>query len=44
MIYDSRSPHYRDLLDTYYLPEQYFDPPCTAAELNPQGESRWIFE
>ncbi|HEY4177626.1 MAG TPA: penicillin acylase family protein [Kofleriaceae bacterium] len=44
VIYDSRSPHYRDLLDSYYLTEQYFVPPRTADEINAQGESRWIFE
>src|SRR5690606_32198210 len=27
VIYDSHSPHYRDLLDNHYLPEQHFDAP-----------------
>ena len=43
VIFDSRSPHYRDLLDTYYLPEQHFDAPYLTDELIRDGESRWVF-
>ena len=43
VIYDSRSPHYRDLLDDYYLAEKHFDAPFTVDEINSAGESRWLF-
>ena len=43
VIYDKRSPHYRDLLDTYYLPLQHFDAPFTVAEIVAVGENRWEF-
>ena len=43
VIYDSRSPHYRDLLDDYYLAEKHFDAPFTVEEINTAGESRWLF-
>lgn len=44
VIYDSRSPHYRDLLDNYYLKEQHFEAPYASyQDLVPLGESRWIF-
>ena len=43
VIYDKRSPHYRDLLDTYYLPLQHFDAPYTVAEIVAAGENRWEF-
>ncbi|MBV8761425.1 MAG: penicillin acylase family protein [Deltaproteobacteria bacterium] len=42
-IYDSRSPHYRDLLDNYYLPMTHFDAPYTVPEIVAAGESRWDF-
>lgn len=42
-IYDSRSPHYRDLLDTYYLPQTHFDAPFSIPEIVAAGESRWEF-
>jgi len=43
-IYDSRSPHYRDLLDNYYLPEHHFDAPFQVSEIVRDGESRWEFQ
>jgi penicillin amidase len=44
VIYDSRSPHYRDLLDKYYLEETHFKAEYDDYEkLVPLGESRWIF-
>jgi penicillin G amidase len=43
VIYDSRSPHYRDLLDRFYLPEQHFDAPYTIDQIVLHGETRWEF-
>ena len=43
VIFDSRSPHYRDLLDKYYLPETHFDAPFLLAEIVRNGEVRWEF-
>jgi penicillin amidase len=43
VIFDSRSSHYRDLLDTYYLPEKHFDAPYLREEIVRDGESRWVF-
>ncbi|MEO7093512.1 MAG: penicillin acylase family protein [Polyangiales bacterium] len=43
VIYDPASPHYRDLLDTYYLPEKHFDAPYSVDEINQAGETRWVF-
>ena len=42
-IYDSTSPHYRDLLDTYYLPLQHFDAAFSIDEIVAAGESREEF-
>jgi len=42
-IYDSRSPHYRDLLDNYYLPQTHFDAPYSLTDIALAGESRWEF-
>ncbi len=42
-IFDSRSPHYRDLLDNYYLPQTHFDAPYAVPEIVAAGESRWEF-
>jgi penicillin amidase len=42
-IFDSRSPHYRDLLDNHYLPERHFDAPFQVAEIVRDGEARWEF-
>jgi len=44
VIYDSRSPHYRDLLDNYYLRERHFEAQYADYDaLIDIGESRWIF-
>lgn len=43
-IYDKRSPHYRDLLDNYYLPLKHFDAPFTVADIVANGETRWDFQ
>jgi len=42
-IYDRSSPHYRDLLDAYYLTNTYFDAPYSIAEILAAGEDRWVF-
>ena len=42
-IYDKRSPHYRDLLDNYYLKLDHFDAPFTISDIVASGESRWDF-
>ena len=42
-IFDSRDPHYRDLLDQYYLPERHFDAPYLITQIVADGESRWEF-
>jgi penicillin G amidase len=43
-IFDSRSPHYRDLLDKSYLPEQHFDAPFNLLDVIFAGEERWTFD
>jgi penicillin G amidase len=43
-IYDSRSPHYRDLLDKYYLKQTHFDVPFEVSEIAAAGEERWTFQ
>ena len=43
VIYDSRSTHYRDLLDDYYLAQTHFDAPFTVSSIVEAGESRWLF-
>ena len=42
-IFDSGSPHYRDLLDNYYIPQQHFDAPITISDIVANGEARWEF-
>ncbi len=42
-IFDSRDPHYRDLLDGDYLAGTTFAAPYTTAEILAAGESRWDF-
>jgi penicillin G amidase len=44
VIYDPRSPHYRDLLDQHYLPEVHFDAPYLVPEIVRDGEVRWLFQ
>lgn len=43
VIYDSRSRHYRDLLDNYYLREVHFDAPYELVDIVRTGEVRWEF-
>jgi penicillin G amidase len=43
VIYDRSSPHYRDLLDTYYLPQRHFDVPFTVGDVVAKGEEHWVF-
>ena len=43
VIFDSRDPHYRDLLDQYYLAERHFDAPYLIEQIVADGESRWEF-
>jgi penicillin G amidase len=42
-IFDSRSPHYRDLLDKSYRPEVHFNAPFEPFEVITNGEERWLF-
>jgi penicillin amidase len=41
MVFDTFSKHYRDLLDGYWLGDEYFDVPWTSAEIVASAESRW---
>jgi penicillin amidase len=41
-IYDPSSPHFRDLMDNYYIPNDHFDVPFTTAEIVEHGEGRWV--
>jgi hypothetical protein len=43
VIYDRASPHYRDLLDNYYIPQTHFDAPFTVPDIVAHGEDRWVF-
>jgi penicillin amidase len=43
VIFDSRSPHYRDLLDKYYLPQTHFDAPFLVPDIVAAGEDHWVF-
>ena len=42
-IFDTRSPHYRDLLDQSYLADQPFAAPDTIDDIVAAGETRWVF-
>jgi acyl-homoserine lactone acylase PvdQ len=42
-VYDRRSPHYRDLLDHYYLTGQTAEAPYAIGDIVAAGESRWVF-
>jgi penicillin amidase len=44
VIYDPKSPHYRDLLDQHYLTEKHFDAPYLVPEIVRDGETRWLFQ
>jgi len=43
VIFDSRSPHYRDLLDRAYRADSVLAVPYTIDEIVAAGESRWVF-
>jgi penicillin amidase len=43
VIYDRASPHYRDLMDEYYIPQTHFDAPFVVADIVAHGEDRWVF-
>ncbi|MEZ4362199.1 MAG: penicillin acylase family protein [Kofleriaceae bacterium] len=43
-VFDSRSAHYRDLLDNYYLKQVHFDVPFELPEIVSAGEERWTFQ
>jgi acyl-homoserine lactone acylase PvdQ len=43
VIYDRRSPHYRDLLDRSYLTDQLREAPSSTEQIVAAGESRWVF-
>jgi penicillin amidase len=43
VIYDRSSKHYRDLLDTYYIPQKHFDLPYATSDVIANGEERWVF-
>ncbi|MBK7535524.1 MAG: penicillin acylase family protein [Myxococcales bacterium] len=43
-IFDTRSPHYRDLLDNSYRPEQHFNAPFERRDVIATGEQRWLFQ
>ncbi|HEX4420364.1 MAG TPA: penicillin acylase family protein [Kofleriaceae bacterium] len=43
VIFDTRSPHYRDLLDQYYLTDRTFVAPDSTAQIVAAGETRWVF-
>ena len=42
-VYDRRSPHYRDVLDHYYLTGQTAEAPYAIGDIVAAGESRWVF-
>jgi penicillin amidase len=42
-VFDTRDPHYRDLLDAGYLTHTPFDVPFQIDDINERGESRWEF-
>jgi penicillin G amidase len=43
VIYDRRSPHYRDLLDRSYLTDQAFEAASSTEQIVAAGEARWVF-
>ncbi len=42
-VYHRDSPHYRDLMDDYYIPGGHFAVPFTTEEIVDAGEERWLF-
>jgi penicillin amidase len=43
VIYDPDSPHYKDLLENYFLADKHFEVPYTTTEIVGAGEERWLF-
>ncbi len=41
-IYNRTSPHYKDVLEQYYLAGQHFEVPFTIPEILAAGEERWV--
>ena len=41
-IYNRSSDHYRDLIDSYYIPHRHFDVPYSTEEIVAAGEERWV--
>ena len=41
LVFDTRDPHYRDLLEASYLTHTAFDVPFQIDDINERGESRW---
>lgn len=41
-VFDRSSPHYRDLMDEYFVTNKHFDVPFTTAEIVGNGEERWL--
>ena len=44
VIFDRDSPHYRDLLDDYYLDHTTFEVPFQIPSIIANGEERWVIE
>jgi penicillin G amidase len=42
-VFDRASPHYKDLLESTYLPERHIDVPFTLSEVIAAGQERWVF-
>ncbi len=43
ITFDRSSPHFRDLLETYYIRNQYFELPFLIATIVEKAETRWRF-
>ncbi len=41
-VYNPPSPHYRDLMDEYYVRNRHFDLPFSTPEIVSAGEERWV--
>ncbi|MBP9204193.1 MAG: penicillin acylase family protein [Kofleriaceae bacterium] len=41
-VFNPPDPHYRDVLDNYYIAERHFDAPFTIPQIVTDGESRWV--
>lgn len=43
-IMDTRSPHWSDLMDTFWSVNEYFELPWTVAQITERAEERWRFD